>query len=283
MSEEVFGAARDALGRGEVVALVTIVRSQGSTPQRVGAKMLVYADGRTVGTIGGGCYEHDALGKAREAIASGKPKLMSYELADDVAAETGLICGGRMDVFIEPLEPSPRLYIIGAGHVGWHLARAAREIGFRLTVVDDREKFASPERFPDAEIVVEDIPGWLHRADIPLSAYAVIVTRGHRYDLEALRALAARDLKYLGLIGSRAKVARIFDALLAEGLPAERLGRVHAPIGLDIGAVTPAEIAVSILAELIAVRRGRVAAEEAPGDVETRSLKYAPRRLAASR
>lgn len=283
MSEEVFGAARDALGRGEVVALVTIVRSQGSTPQRVGAKMLVYADGRTVGTIGGGCYEHDALGKAREAIASGKPALVSYELADDLAAETGLICGGRMDVFIEPLEPSPRLYIVGAGHVGWHLARAARESGFRLTVIDDREKFAKPDRFPDAEIVVDAIPDWLHRADIPLSAYVVIVTRGHRYDLEALRALAARDLKYLGLIGSRAKVTRIFDALMAEGLPAECLRRVHAPIGLDIGAVTPAEIAVSILAELIAVRRGRIAPDPTTGGADSRLMKYTPRDVAVRR
>ncbi len=283
MTEEVFDAARDALGRGEVVALVTIVRSQGSTPQRVGAKMLVYADGHTVGTIGGGCYEHDALGKAREAIASGTPKLVSYELADDLAAETGLICGGRMDVFIEPLEPSPRLYIVGAGHVAWHLARAARESGFRLTVIDDREKFASPDRFPDAEIVVDAIADWLHRAEIPPSAYVVIVTRGHRYDLEALRALAARDLKYLGLIGSRAKVTRVFDALMAEGLPAECLRRVHAPIGLDIGAVTPAEIAVSILAEIIAVRRGRIAPDRTAGGTEGRSMKYTPRDVAARR
>jgi xanthine dehydrogenase accessory factor len=149
------------------------------------------------------------------------------------------------------------VYIIGAGHVGWHLARAAGDAGFRVHVVDDREKFASRERFPDADDVVsEPIPDWLHRADIPASAYVVVVTRGHQHDLDAMRALAARDLKYLGLIGSRAKVTRIFDALGKEGMPPECLARVHAPIGLDIGAVTPAEIAVSILAELIAVRRG---------------------------
>jgi xanthine dehydrogenase accessory factor len=222
----------------------------------MGAKMLVWADGRTVGTIGGGCYENDAFWKAREAIASGKTAFLHYELNDDFAQENGLICGGRMDVHIDPLAPSPRLFIIGAGHVGYHLARVAADVGFRIHVVDDRDKFASPERFPGAHIVVEPIPEWLHGADLPAAAYVVVVTRGHQHDLEAMRALAARDLKYLGLIGSRAKVARIYDALLAEGMPPECLQRVHAPIGLDIGAVTPAEIAISILAELIAVARG---------------------------
>jgi xanthine dehydrogenase accessory factor len=245
------------MARGETVALVTVVRARGSTPQRAGAKMLVYADGRMVGTIGGGCYENDAFWKAREAIASGKSALVHYELNDDFAQENGLICGGQMDVHIDPLAPAPRLYIIGAGHVGWHLARAAVDAGFKLHIVDDREKFANAERFPGAaEIVVESIPDWLHRSEIPASAYVVIVTRGHNHDLDAMRALAARDLKYLGLIGSRAKVARIYDALAAEGMPAECLERVHAPIGLDIGAVTPAEIAIAILAQLIAVHRG---------------------------
>jgi xanthine dehydrogenase accessory factor len=237
---------------------VTVVRSQGSTPQRAGAKMLVFADGRTVGTIGGGCYENDAFWKAREAIASGRSALLHYELNDDFAQENGLVCGGRMDVHIDPLAPSPHLYVIGAGHVGWHLARMAADAGFRLHVVDDREKFANRERFPAAdEVVTAPIPEWLHEADLPPSAFAVVVTRGHQYDLEAMRALAARDLRYLGLIGSRAKVARIFEMLLAEGMPAECLNRVHAPIGLDIGAVTPVEIAVSILAQLIAIKRGK--------------------------
>jgi xanthine dehydrogenase accessory factor len=237
---------------------VTIVRSSGSTPQRTGAKMLVYADGRTVGTIGGGCYENDALGKAREAIANGKPALVKYDLNDDFVQESGLICGGQMEVYIDPIAPAPALYIIGAGHVGWHLARAASDAGFKIHVIDDREKFANAERFPSAETVeVDDIGGWLHRAELPASAYVVVVTRGHTHDFEAVRALAARDLRYLGLIGSRAKVARIFDALEAEGMPPECLERLHAPIGLDLGAITPAEIGISILAELIAVRHGR--------------------------
>jgi xanthine dehydrogenase accessory factor len=261
MNKEVFAAVSAALERGEAAALVTIVATTGSTPQRVGAKMLVFADGRTVGTIGGGCYENDAFGKAREAIRLRKPQLVHYELDDDFAQETGLICGGQMDVYIEPIEPSPELYIVGAGHVGFHLARVAQEVGFNVHVVDDREKFANAERFPGAaEIVVDDISSWLTRAQLPAHAYAVIVTRGHTNDLEALRALARRELRYLGLIGSRAKVARIYEELSGTDLPADALTRVHAPIGLDIGAVSPPEIAVAIMAEITA--RLRQAAEK---------------------
>jgi xanthine dehydrogenase accessory factor len=259
MSQDVLRALVAALDRGEEAALVTIVSAQGSTPQRVGAKMLVLADGRTAGTIGGGCYEHDALWKARESLQTRKARLVRYELSDDFAEESGLVCGGQMEVYIEPIEPTPRLYIVGAGHVAQHLAAMARIAGFRTHILDDREKFANRERFPGAdEIVVHPIPEWLAAAHFPSNAYAVVVTRGHRHDWAALRALAGRDLRYLGLIGSRAKVKRIYDALLADGVPLEHLSRVYAPIGLDIGAVTPEEIAVSILAELVAVRRGRI-------------------------
>ncbi|MGE0451413.1 MAG: XdhC family protein [Vicinamibacterales bacterium] len=259
MNREVFAAIAEALERGESAALVTIVSTTGSTPQRVGAKMLVFADGRTVGTIGGGCYENDAFWKAREAISARKPLMLEYELDDDFAQETGLVCGGQMSVYIEPIEPSPELYVIGAGHVGFHLARMAHDVGFQVHVVDDREKFASRDRFPTAaEVVVDDIPAWIGRTAIPPHAYVVVVTRGHTNDLDAVRALVPRDLRYLGLIGSKAKVARISDQLMAEGVDPAALARVHAPIGLDIGAVTPAEIGVSILSELIAVKHGKV-------------------------
>ncbi|MFN7980740.1 MAG: XdhC family protein [Vicinamibacterales bacterium] len=264
MSKEVFAAVAEALERGEAAALVTIVSTTGSTPQRVGAKMLVFPDGRLVGTIGGGCYENDAFWKAREAITTRKPQLVHYELDDDFAQETGLVCGGQMSVYIEPVEPNPSLYVIGAGHVGACLATMAHDAGFEVHVVDDREKFASRERFPQvAEVVTEDIPAWLERTVLPSHAYAVIVTRGHTNDLDALRALAPRELRYLGLIGSRAKVARITDQLLSEGMNPAMLTQIHAPIGLDIGAVTPQEIAVSILAQLIAVKHGKVKGRDA--------------------
>src|SRR5438270_10092645 len=272
MNKEVFEAVDDGLERAEPSAIVTSVATTGSTPQRVGAKMLVIGDGRIVGTIGGGCYENDAFWKAREAITNRRPQLVHYELDDDFAQETGLICGGQMSVYIEPIEPSPELYVVGAGHVGFHLANLAHEIGFRVHVVDDREKFANSERFPNAvELVVDDIPASIGLASLQAHAYAVIVTRGHTNDLEALRALAPRELRYLGLIGSRAKVARIYDALVEDRMSPDALKRVHAPIGLDIGAVTPQEIAVSILAELIAVKHGK----EHPG-----AMQWTPPQLA---
>ena len=274
MNQEVFAAVADALERGEPAALVTIVSATGSTPQRVGAKMLVFGDGRIVGTIGGGCYENDAFWKAREAITNRKPQLVHYELDDDFAQETGLICGGQMDVYIEPIEPSPELYIVGAGHVGFHLARVAHEVGFRVHVVDDREKFANRERFPDAvEIVVEDIPAWIART----SASAARVhrdrdARPHERPRSAARAGAARAAlsrpdRQPGEGRAHLRTAR------RRQMPPELLKRVHAPIGLDIGAVTPQEIAVSILAELIAVKHGKMAGRDA-GEL---SMKWDPR------
>jgi xanthine dehydrogenase accessory factor len=272
MNHEVFAALGEALSRGEEAALVTIVSSNGSTPQRVGAKMLVFGDGRIVGTVGGGCYEHDAIGKARQVLQTRKATTVKYDLNDDFAEETGLVCGGQMEVFIEPIEASPAVYIFGAGHVGYYLARIAHEAGFGVHVIDDRAAFANAERFPfAASVVVDDIPAWLAQTQIPSTAYAVIVTRGHRNDLDALRALAPRDLRYIGLIGSRAKVARLYDQLLAESsIDPALLERIHAPIGLDLGAVTPQEIAVSIAAELIAVRRGKADA------LKSASLRWFP-------
>jgi len=278
-NEDVFEAIAEALKQGEPAALVTIIRAQGSTPQRVGAKMLVFPDGRTVGTIGGGCYENEAFRKARTAIETRQPVIAKYELADDIAEDSGLICGGQMEVYIEPLEPAPTLYLVGAGHVSYELARAAHTVGFKIHVIDDREKFANSERFPDAaEIVVDSIPEWLTRATLPTHAFAVILTRGHRHDLDALRALAPKELRYLGLIGSRAKVTRIYETLETEGIPSERLRRVHAPVGLNLGAVTPQEIAVSILAEMIGVKYGR---SDTDGDSKSsHSLKWTPRNVA---
>ena len=260
MNQEVFAALAEALQRGEPVALVTITSSTGSTPQRVGAKMLVYADGRTVGTIGGGCYENDAFGKAREAIRSHRPLNVKYELNDDFAQETGLVCGGQMEVFIEPVEASPDVYVFGAGHVGYYVGKMAHDAGFRVHIVDDREKFASQERFGEGiDVVVDHIPTWLETHRLPPTSYAVIVTRGHTHDLDALRAVVGKPIRYVGLIGSKAKVRRIYDALREEGVSAEALQPVHAPIGLDIGAITPQEIAISIVAELIAVKHGKIA------------------------
>jgi xanthine dehydrogenase accessory factor len=259
MSVEVYRAIVEAVEHGERAALVTIVATGGSTPQRVGAKLLVYEDGRTLGTIGGGCYEHDAAARAREAMRTGKPELVRYSLNDELAAESGLICGGQMDIYIEPIATASKLYIAGGGHIAVALARIANMAGFEVHVVDDRARFANSERFPDAAVVVDDIPGWFSSNSFPPDSYFVVVTRGHKQDLDVLQALVGREWRYLGLIGSRAKVLKVFDALASEGVSEDRLGRVNAPIGIDIGAVTPPEIAISIVAELIATRAGRAA------------------------
>jgi xanthine dehydrogenase accessory factor len=259
VQEAVFSAVVRALEQGDAAALVTVIATRGSTPQRVGAKMLVWDDGRSVGTIGGGCYEHDAAGKAREIIRTRIARVVSYDLTDEVAEENGLICGGQMEVFIEPLDPSPHVYLIGAGHISQHLASVAHDVGFQGHVVDDRSKFANADRFPDAlEVAVDSIPDWLARTDLPASAFVVVVTRGHKHDLTAMQALAGRAFRYVGMIGSRAKVARIREALVRAGVDPAWLDAVHAPIGLRIGAVTPEEIAISIVAELVAVRRGAI-------------------------
>jgi xanthine dehydrogenase accessory factor len=243
--------------------------------------MLVCQDGRTVGTIGGGCYENDAFQKARGVMLDGQPQLVRYDLNDDFAEETGLICGGQMDVFIEPILPPASLFVFGAGHVGYHVARMGSQVGFRVHVVDDREKFVNRERFPDAaDLVVDDPSEWIPAHPLPEGSYAVIVTRGHRHDYDTLAALVPQELRYLGLIGSRAKIARLYDRLVDHGLPAERLRRVHAPIGLDIGAITPEEIAVAIIAELIAVKYGKLGAGTSPGFDTVRSSRWEPAALA---
>ncbi len=255
---QVLEAALKAEAAGEAAALVTVVATTGSTPQKAGARMLVFADGRIVGTIGGGCLEAEMGSRAREAIHGRAPRLVSYDLTPDQAGEDGLVCGGRMQVFIEPIEGTPVLCLFGAGHVAQPLARMAKACGFRVEVADDRIKFANPERFPDADaIVVDEFTGAAGRMTLGPQTYAIVVTRGHKGDAEALQAVLGRGLRFVGLLGSRPKVVHLFATLQERGVSREELARVHAPLGLEIGAQTPEEIAVSILAEMIAVRRGQ--------------------------
>ena len=211
---EVLEAALQAEAAGEPAAMVTVVSTEGSTPQKAGARMLVRADGRIVGTIGGGCLEAEMTWRAKEAIVGRRSKLVAYDLTPDQAGEDGLVCGGRMQVFIEPIEGTPCLCLFGAGHVAQPLARMAKACGFRVEVADDRIKFANAVRFPDADrIVVDDPAAAAEKMSLGPSAYAVIVTRGHRGDGEALRAVIGRGLRFVGLLGSRPKVVHIFAAL----------------------------------------------------------------------
>ena len=267
--KEVLEAALRAELSGEPAALVTVVATEGSTPQKAGAKMLVYPDGRIVGTIGGGCVEAEMTWRARQAIESRKPQMASYELTADQAGEDGLVCGGRMQVFIEPVESTPTLCLFGAGHVAQPLARMAKAAGFRVEVVDDRVKFASRDRFPEADLVlVEEFAAAASRMTLGRNTYAVVVTRGHKGDGEALQSLIGRGLRYVGLLGSKPKLVHLVAGLEDKGLAPEALGEIRCPLGLEIGAVTPDEIAVSILAEMIAIRRGVPASAIRPMKME---------------
>lgn len=237
-------------------AVATIVNVRGSIPSFETAKMLVRDDGSIVGTIGGGCVEAEIWQAAREVMESEKPRTLTFNLNHDPKYDSGLVCGGTLDIFVEPVLPPASLYIFGAGHVSVSLYKVARGAGFDVTVVDDREAYANRERFPEArEIIAEDFERAMARLTPGESAYLVIVTRGHRDDMRILRWAVQTRARYIGMIGSKRKTIAIFKELTAEGLPAELFERVHAPVGLDIGAITPEEIAVAITAELIAARR----------------------------
>ncbi|MBI3475807.1 MAG: XdhC family protein [Acidobacteria bacterium] len=250
--EEIVRLRRSGL-RG---AVATIVNVRGSIPSFKTAKMLVRDDGSIVGTIGGGCVEAEVWQAAREVMESEKPRTLNFDLNQDPKNDTGLVCGGTLEIFIEPILPPAELYVFGAGHVGTSLCKVAHLAGFDVTMVDDREAYASRERLPEAqEVIAEDFDQVMARLQISELAYIVIVTRGHRDDMRVLRWAVKTPARYIGMIGSKRKIITIFKELQQEGLAAELFERVHAPVGLDIGAITPDEIAVSIAAELIASRR----------------------------
>jgi xanthine dehydrogenase accessory factor len=250
--EEIVKLRRD----GRRGAVATIVNARGSIPSFKTAKMLVRDDGSICGTIGGGCVEAEVWQAAREVMEQEKPRTLTFNLNQDPKYDTGLVCGGTLDIFLEPILPAALLYVFGAGHVATSLYKTAKEAGFDVIVVDDRETYANRERFPEAQdVIADDFDRATQRLDIRESAYIVIVTRGHRDDMRVLRWAVGTKARYIGMIGSKRKTIAVFRELRREGMPARLFERVHAPIGLDIGAVTPEEIAISITAELIAVRR----------------------------
>ncbi len=242
---------------GRKCALATIVGVRGSIPSYETAKLLVRDDGTIAGTIGGGCVEADVWSAAREVMETERPKRLEFNLGQDAAYDNGLICGGQLEVYVEPILPTPRAFIFGAGHISKSLSQAANLAGFSTVIVDDRETFANRERFPEAADVragsYEEIFPALGIHD---GSYLIIVTRGHRDDMRVLRLALATPARYIAMIGSRRKVLGVMRELEKEGVPHEAFERLHAPMGLDIGAVSPEEIAISVTAEMIAVRRG---------------------------
>ncbi|MGQ9626397.1 MAG: XdhC family protein [Anaerolineae bacterium] len=351
--KDIYRALAGFLARKEKVALATIVRTRGSVPREIGAKMIIYPEGQHVGTIGGGCGEAEVMRAALDALADGKPRLVQVDLTGDISLESDGICGGIMEVFIEPweaggellraleesrpaalvtivsaggtladrvgrkalLQPQvpgtlevpgtcsglglreaeeaileeahaalkegrslflereiagekvslfvdvhlnpPTLLIAGAGHIAVPLARMAKMLDFRVVVLDDRASFANRERFPEADqLLVSPFTEALRHFPLDESTYVILITRGHRHDVECLRELIDAPVAYIGMIGSRRRIRGVFQLLKEEGINPQKLARVHAPIGLDIGAETPAEIALSIIAEVVKVRRG---------------------------
>jgi xanthine dehydrogenase accessory factor len=249
---EVLEAALKAMKDGRPAALVTVVGTKGSAPRQAGARMVVYADGSSLGTIGGGAVEYEAQNLAIVAIEEGAPRRYSPNLAKDL----GMACGGSMDIFIEPLVRPPQLVMYGAGHVAHEVAPVALRLGYQVTVVDARPEQATTARFPGCTLRLEAPKDHAEAMVCRPDTWVLIVTHGHAQDLDVLRALAGQPLAWLGAIASRRKIAKFFDILLQEGVPQAALDRISSPVGLDIGAQTPAEIAISVAAEWIRVRHG---------------------------
>lgn len=250
--EEVIRLRRE----GKRGVLATIVHTNGSIPSFESSRMLVREDGSIVGTIGGGCVEAEVWAAAKEVLRAEAPRKMTFNLNNEASYDNGLICGGTLEVFVEPILPQPVLHIFGGGHISMALAQAAHTSGFTIVVIDDREQFANRERFPMAQEIYTSFDEAFAKLQPTASHYLVIVTRGHRDDLRVLEWAVATQARYIGMIGSKRKVLSVYQALERQGVAPEALDRVHAPVGLEIGALTPEEIAISIAAELIAVRRG---------------------------
>jgi len=250
------------LRSGRALAVATLVDRQGSAPRAFGAKMIVGADGTTAFSIGGGAFEAMVIEDAREALRRGEGFEKEYRFTEQGEGATGMVCGGTVRVLVEVLTPPAPLLIFGAGHVGRELAHLAVRLDFTVTVIDDREPELAAERFPAgvARLRVEPDFG-AALPEVPRGGYVAIVTRCHRTDLAAVRHALGRGAAYVGLIGSRRKVATVVSRAFEMGTPREALDALRAPIGLPIAAETPAEIAVSIAAEMIAMRRGAAASD----------------------
>lgn len=241
---------------GRKAALATIINVQGSVPSYETSKILIRDDGSILGTVGGGCVEADVWSAAQDVIREEKPRRLHFNLNENPDADQGLVCGGSLDIFIEPILATPTLYLFGGGHVSLSISKVATAAGFETIVVDDRPAFANQERFPDA---LETYAGEWEQTFARLQpndfSYLVIATRGHKGDLTCLRWALTTRARFIGMIGSKRKLIAFSKVLVQEGVSEEQFERVHSPVGLDVGALTPGEIAVAVVAEMIAVRR----------------------------
>lgn len=243
------------LQNNKPAAVATVVRTRGASPREAGAKMLVYPDGSIVGSVGGGEMELRVIAAAKDALRDGKPRYLDMTLSNEQRGDP-MICGGEMEIFVEPLTLAPTLVLVGAGHIGAAVAQLAKLNGFRVVVLDDRAEFVTPENFPHAdERIAGDIAEKIRAIDITPQTYVVLVTRAHTLDAALLGAVVEKDAAYIGMLGSERRVLTVKNLLKQKGVSEAALARVHAPIGIPIQAETPQEIAVSIMAEIIQVKR----------------------------
>ncbi len=256
MSDQaVFQAVIDAINTEKPVALATVIRTQGSVPRHEGSKMLVHSDGSIVGTVGGGEVERRVIAEALKVIETGKPRLLSYSLIDPAKGDPG-ICGGTLEVFVEPILPPPTVLVVGCGHVGRAVAELAKWLGFRVIVTDVQPELCKPNQIEADRYVPCPAHEIADNIEIGRQTYVVVVTRDSALDVAALPGLLATTAPYIGVIGSRRRWATTVKALKEQGITEEQLSRVHSPIGLHIHAETPKEIALSIMAQIVQVRNG---------------------------
>jgi len=256
MSDRILDRLTEADRKGQPVALCTVIRAQGSVPRHAGSKMLVFEDGSIEGSIGGGELESRVIAEALEALADGQPRITPYSLSNPAEGDPG-VCGGEVEVFVDPIGKKPTVVVFGGGHVGRAVVHLAHWLGFRTVVADDRAEFASVESAPEAdEHIVCPLAELAQRVRIDAITYLVLTTRGVSVDVEGVPALLESPAAYIGIIGSRRRWETAAAELEGRGVPRARLERIHSPMGLELNAETPEEIAVSILSEIILLRRG---------------------------
>jgi xanthine dehydrogenase accessory factor len=250
----IYQALSEIEKNNQSAALCTVTKSEGSTPRHVGSKMLVYPDGKFIGTVGGGDLEHRVLDEAWMAISDGQPRLLYYNMADPSRGDPG-VCGGQVEVFVEPILPAPTLVVIGAGHVGKAVVHLAKWLGYRVAVCDDRVEFCNPESTPGADEYYPIEMGRLaEKLNVTSQTYLVVTSRGSSVDAVGLPSLLESKAAYIGVIGSKRRWATTVKALKENGVADELISKVHSPMGLELQAETPEEIAVSIMAEILMVR-----------------------------
>jgi len=250
----IYQALSEIERNSESAALCTVVKSEGSTPRHMGSKMLVYPDSRFVGTVGGGELESRVIKAALESLKSGNALTLSYTMADPARGDPG-VCGGTVEVFVEPILPSAMIVVIGGGHVGKAVVHLAKWLGFRVAVSDDRKEFCNPESVPGADAYYPVEMGKLtENLKVTPQTYLVVTSRGSSIDAHGLPSLLESEAAYIGVIGSKRRWLTTVKALKEKGVAKEKIARVHSPMGIELNAETPEEIAVSILAEILMLK-----------------------------